>query len=194
MSENKTASSISPGGRLLAALTDEQIETLRDVAAEAGHLESMDDRLRSADSDLADTIRRILHDLRIQSEATASSQKTVEIWSTLTCWSRRCKSPKTWKRACGRLWFYWVKARIESRSDRSGNDSSTRAGAGRERIGLSRIGSVDEGAIGGESKRLQEIADPMEDCIPASAQPLGGPGFGELPESLSSRESWPTRS
>jgi hypothetical protein len=49
----------------------------------------MDDRLRSADPDLADTVRRILDKSGIQSEAAASSHKTVEVWNELwTVWSR----------------------------------------------------------------------------------------------------------
>jgi hypothetical protein len=83
MPENKTASRISPGGRLRAALTDEQIEKLLDVAVEAGHLKTIDERLRSVDSDLADTVQRVLGAPRIQSEAAASSRKTLEIWNGL---------------------------------------------------------------------------------------------------------------
>jgi hypothetical protein len=51
----KTSSGTSLGPRLLAALTHEQIHTLLDVAAEAGHLAAMDDPLRAVDLDLADT-------------------------------------------------------------------------------------------------------------------------------------------
>jgi hypothetical protein len=83
MSENKTTAGASPGARLKAALTDEQIQTLLDVAAAAGHLQAVDDRLRSDDPDLADTVQRILREQDIQSEAVASSQKIVEIWNEL---------------------------------------------------------------------------------------------------------------
>ena len=83
MSQNKASSSASVGTRLRAALTDEQIQTLLDVAAEAGHLQAVDDRLRSADPNLADTVRRILLKPGTQSEAVASSQKTMEIWNEL---------------------------------------------------------------------------------------------------------------
>jgi len=46
-------------------------------------LQTLDNRLRAADPDLADTVRRILDEPRTQSEAVPSSQKTIEIWNTL---------------------------------------------------------------------------------------------------------------
>lgn len=82
MSQDKASSSASVSARLRAALTDEQIQTLLGVAAETGHLQALDDRFRAVDSDLADTVRRILLEPGIQ-EAVASSQKTVEIWNKL---------------------------------------------------------------------------------------------------------------
>jgi hypothetical protein len=85
MPEKKTSSRGGLGGRLRAALTDEQIQTLLDVVAEAGHLQAVDDRLRAADPDLADTVRQILHEPTVQPEAVASSQKTIETWGEL--WS-----------------------------------------------------------------------------------------------------------
>ncbi len=89
MLENQTLLSASLGARLRAALTDEQIQTLLNVAAEAGHFQAMDDRLRSADADLADTVRQILDKSGIQSEAAASSHKTVKVWNELwEVWSR----------------------------------------------------------------------------------------------------------
>ena len=88
MSENKAALHTSPGARLRAALTDEQIQTLLDVAAEAGHLRALDERLRSADPDLADTVRHILGQPSIGAEPAASAQKTIEIWNELwATWS-----------------------------------------------------------------------------------------------------------
>jgi len=83
MSQNKAPSSASVGTRLRAALTDEQIQTLLDVVAEAGHLQAVDDRLRSADPNLADTVGRILFEPGTQSGAVASSQKTLEMWNEL---------------------------------------------------------------------------------------------------------------
>src|ERR1051325_1213686 len=83
MSQNETSSSASVGARLRAALTDEEIQVLLELAAEAGHLQAMDDRLRSADPDLADTVRRTLLEPGAQSETVASSRKTIEIWDEL---------------------------------------------------------------------------------------------------------------
>ncbi len=83
MSEDKALASTTPGARLRAALTDDQIQVLLDVVAAAGHLQAADDELRAADPDLADTVRRILDEPRTQSGAEASSRKTVEIWNNL---------------------------------------------------------------------------------------------------------------
>lgn len=80
---NKTSAFTSPGGRLRAALTDDQIQVLLDVVAGAGHLQAADDRLRAVDPDLADTVRRVLDEPRTQSETAPSSQKTIEIWNGL---------------------------------------------------------------------------------------------------------------
>lgn len=81
--EDEPSASASPGGRLRAALTDVQIQVLLDVVAGAGHLRAVDDRLRAADPDLADTVRRILDEPKTQSGAAPSSQKTIEIWNDL---------------------------------------------------------------------------------------------------------------
>lgn len=83
MTLDKTSSSTNPGGRLRTALTDDQIQILLNVVAEAGHLRAVDDRLRAVDPDLADTVCRILDEPGPQSEAVPSSQKTIEIWDNL---------------------------------------------------------------------------------------------------------------
>jgi hypothetical protein len=85
MSQNSPAFSTSVGARLRAALTDNQIQVLFDVIAQAGHLQGKDDQLRAIDPDLADTLRRILFEPMTQSAAGPSSQKTIEIWNDL--WS-----------------------------------------------------------------------------------------------------------
>ena len=83
MSEANTLLPARPGTRLQAALTEEQIRTLLDVLAEAGHLDAVESQLRSADSDLADTVQRVLHKPAVESEPAASAQKTIEIWNEL---------------------------------------------------------------------------------------------------------------
>ena len=83
MPRSNTPSPADPGGRLQSALTQDQIQTLLNVLVEAGHLQTLDNRLRAADQDLADTVRRIQDEPRTKSEAVPSSQKTIEIWNTL---------------------------------------------------------------------------------------------------------------
>lgn len=82
MSSERTSSPDNLGAKLRAALTDEQIQTLLDIAAETGQLRAMENRFREADPDLADTVRRIL-DTPVQARAISSSQKTVQIWAGL---------------------------------------------------------------------------------------------------------------
>lgn len=86
----RTMSPITPqltaasGERLSAALTTEQTTTLLGVIADAGLLARLDARLRAADPDLADTIRRLLDTkTSAQAELTLSGQKTLETWSGL---------------------------------------------------------------------------------------------------------------
>jgi hypothetical protein len=83
MPEEETLSPTDIGGRLRAALTDDQIKILLNVVAVAGHLLAVDDQLRAADPDLADTVRRILNEPLVQPETLPSSQKTIEIWNNL---------------------------------------------------------------------------------------------------------------
>jgi hypothetical protein len=71
------------GGKLRAALTNDQLETLLDAAAEAGQLRELCERLRSADPDLATTVRGILDEPSTPSGAAPSCQKTIEIWNGL---------------------------------------------------------------------------------------------------------------
>ena len=83
MSEKEIQLPGRPGARLQAALTQEQIRTLLDVLAEAGHLRAVESQLRSADPDLADMVRRVLDKPAVESERAASAQKTLEIWNEL---------------------------------------------------------------------------------------------------------------
>lgn len=79
-----THSTIAAGQRLRAALTDTQIQSLLGVVTEAGFLAGLDDRLRAADPDLADTIRRLLAAVpAAQSRVTPSDQKARETWDDL---------------------------------------------------------------------------------------------------------------
>ena len=95
MSRERTSSPDNLAAKLRAALTDEQIQTLLHVAAETGQLHAMGDRLREADPNLADTVRRILDAPDPQPMPTPSSQKTIQIWSGLwefwESWSWRPK-------------------------------------------------------------------------------------------------------
>ena len=83
MSQDGRPSPTSLGSRLQAALTDDQIKVLLEVAAEAGQLGALDDALRAADQDLADTVRRVLDAPSTETGSTPSSQRTIEIWSEL---------------------------------------------------------------------------------------------------------------
>ena len=83
MAQDKPSSSTSPGGRLRAALTGDQIQILLDVVAATGHWRAVDQQLRAADPDLADTVQRILGEAGPPSEALPSSHKILEIWSGL---------------------------------------------------------------------------------------------------------------
>ncbi len=83
MSEDKAPASTRIGGKLRSALTDDQIETLLDVLAETAQLRAVEEQLRAADPDLAETVRRILEAPRIPAEAAPSLQKTAEIWNDI---------------------------------------------------------------------------------------------------------------
>lgn len=83
MSSEQTSPPENLGAKFRAALTDEQIQVLLGVAAETGQLRAMQDRLREADPDLADTVRRILDKPDPQASALPSSQKTAQIWASL---------------------------------------------------------------------------------------------------------------
>ena len=82
MSNDLNQPAASPGDRLLAALTHEQVRTLLAIVAEAGLLPSLDARLRAADADLADTVRR-LTDSSTGSGVAPSDQKVREAWDDL---------------------------------------------------------------------------------------------------------------
>ncbi len=82
MSQAPSKSSPSIGQRLLSALTEDQAETLLTVVTEAGLLSSLDAKLRAADPDLADTVRRFIADQpSTQAVATISDQKALETWN-----------------------------------------------------------------------------------------------------------------
>ncbi|MFO1498176.1 MAG: hypothetical protein U1G07_07255 [Verrucomicrobiota bacterium] len=83
ISSERTSSPENLGAKLRAALTDEQIQVLLGVAAETGQLRAMQDRLREADPDLADTVRRILDAPDPQAKPVPSSQKTIHLWNGL---------------------------------------------------------------------------------------------------------------
>lgn len=73
----------STGRRLREALTQEQIESLLDVISDAGLLAGLDDLLRAADPDLADTIRRVHTVAPTTPTVTPSDQKALETWQSL---------------------------------------------------------------------------------------------------------------
>jgi hypothetical protein len=60
MSDSSSSTSRSLGRRLRAALSDEQVCALLNTVAESGVLRDLDGALRTADPDLADTVRTIL--------------------------------------------------------------------------------------------------------------------------------------
>jgi hypothetical protein len=75
------------GKKLLAALTEEQIEHLLDVVTRAGALERLDEPLRAIGSDLAQTVRALTGSGGAASvsspEAGVSNQKALETWNGL---------------------------------------------------------------------------------------------------------------
>ena len=82
MSQTPNQPSLSIGQRLLAALTEDQVETLLAAVAEAGVLASLDGKLRAADPDLADTVRRFIADEpSTQAVVAISDQKALETWN-----------------------------------------------------------------------------------------------------------------
>lgn len=83
MTQQESLPSAKPGGRIRTALTDEQLTILLNVVAEAGYLLAVDDQLRTLDSDLADTLRRILNEPSLPPQVDSSSQRTIEIWNGL---------------------------------------------------------------------------------------------------------------
>ena len=78
------------GKKLLEALTRDQIETLLDVLADTGALLRLPEQLRAVDSDLADTVQRLVGEADTvaakDSDAAVSKQKLLEIWDDL--WGR----------------------------------------------------------------------------------------------------------
>lgn len=84
MTESDLPSGKQLGARLRAALTDEQLGKLLDMAGGVGVLRSLDGALRAADPDLADTVSKILAgDELADSSATdveTSDRRALEIW------------------------------------------------------------------------------------------------------------------
>ena len=78
------------GKKLLEALTRDQIKTLLDVLADAGALLCLPEQLRTVDSDLADTVRRLVDKADISAknnpDEAVSKGKLLEIWYDL--WGR----------------------------------------------------------------------------------------------------------
>jgi hypothetical protein len=77
------------GKKLVEALTEDQIETLLDVLVDAGTLSRLSE-LRALDSDLADTVERLVGEAdpiaAEDSEAAVSKQKLLKNWNNL--WER----------------------------------------------------------------------------------------------------------
>jgi hypothetical protein len=84
MPESDSQTGKQLGARLRAALTDEQLSTLLDVAGGTGVLRSLDGALRAADRDLADAVSKILApDEPADSSTTdveTSDRRALEIW------------------------------------------------------------------------------------------------------------------
>jgi hypothetical protein len=78
------------GKKLLEALTRDQIETLLDVLADTGVLLRLPEQLRAVDSDLADTVQRLVGQADISAtnnpDEAVSKGKLLEIWYDL--WGR----------------------------------------------------------------------------------------------------------
>ena len=75
------------GKKLLAALTEAQIERLLDVVTSTGTLEKLDEPLQAADPDLAQTVRALVGSVEAtpvaSPEAGVSNQKALETWNGL---------------------------------------------------------------------------------------------------------------
>ena len=82
-----TEASQSWGKKLLAALTEEQIERLLDVVTCTGALEKLDEPLQAIDPDLAQTIRVLIGSAESATaaspQARVSDQKALETWNEL---------------------------------------------------------------------------------------------------------------
>jgi hypothetical protein len=78
------------GNKLLEALTRDQIETLLDVLADTGTLLRLPEELRALDSDLADTLQRLVSKADSVSaknpDSAVSNQKLLQMWDDL--WGR----------------------------------------------------------------------------------------------------------
>jgi hypothetical protein len=78
------------GRKLVEALTKDQVETLLDVLVGAGDLLRLPEELRILDSDLADTVQRLMGETDTvaakHSDTAVSKQKLLEIWDDL--WER----------------------------------------------------------------------------------------------------------
>ncbi len=75
------SSSSTAGQRLLAALTTQQTQILLGLVAHHGLLAGLDEKLRAADPDLADTVRRFLAAETSTQAAAPSDQKALESWN-----------------------------------------------------------------------------------------------------------------
>ena len=75
------------GKKLVAALTEEQIERLLDVVTRTGALEKLDEPLQAIDPDLARTVRALVGSVETtpvaSPEAAVSNQKALETWNGL---------------------------------------------------------------------------------------------------------------
>jgi hypothetical protein len=78
------------GKKLLEALTLDQVETLLDVLASTGALLRLPEELHTVDSDLADTVKRLLAEAETAAaknpDTAVSNRKLLEIWDDL--WGR----------------------------------------------------------------------------------------------------------
>ena len=90
MTNSLPRSSPGWGKKLVEALTKDQVETLLDVLVGAGDPLRLSEELRILDSDLADTVQRLVGEADTvaakDSDAAVSKQKLLEIWDDL--WGR----------------------------------------------------------------------------------------------------------
>lgn len=87
MSDSRCPSALHSGARLRAALTDAQLGALLDTVVTAGVLPQLDPLLRSADPDMADTVRRFLDaGASPATEIATSDRRARELWQQT--WSR----------------------------------------------------------------------------------------------------------